>query len=139
MNQRKKHGAKKRRDLSGGRGKEAAEEFNRKHPVGSPVWYWQTLTFGPVLETTVREPAYVIPPGQSNAGMPVAFLAGKAGYVCIFHVTEVREDQRAHVKFVTPGTSAESDERRGIERFPVVEHPHGRPADGAHAAADWED
>jgi hypothetical protein len=90
------------RDLAGGFAfaKELIEQFNRESPVGTAVWYWKTLLFGPVLETTVREPAMVVLEGDSNAGVPVVFLAGVAGYVSLFHVTVPLESQRDYVSFV---------------------------------------
>jgi hypothetical protein len=63
------------------------------------VWYWQTLPFGPVIETTIRSTAIVIDEGNSNPGMVVCYLQGVSGYVSVAHVTAMKEDQRGSVTF----------------------------------------
>jgi hypothetical protein len=77
---------------------EIVEDFNRQSPVGTPVWYWRDLWNGPVLETQVREAAYI-----SDAGIPVVFLEKVSGYVSVFHVTVPLERQRTYVKFYQVG------------------------------------
>lgn len=70
-----------------------AERFNREFPVGTHVWYWQSLPFGPVVETFVRSEAFV-----SHGGDPVAFLHGVSGYVHTEHVQAIDEPRRAAVQ-----------------------------------------
>jgi hypothetical protein len=77
---------------------EIVRDFNRRFPVGATVWYWLRLPFGPVVQTTVRGPAFMIAETNSNAGMPAVFLTGVAGYINLFHVTELKEEQREAVK-----------------------------------------
>jgi hypothetical protein len=72
--------------------KRQVELFNRNHPVGSRVWYWQSLPHGPVLETKVRYPASLLP-----SGMPVAMVEGVSGYVGIDWICPVDEDRREAV------------------------------------------
>jgi len=72
------------------------DDFDRRHPVGSAVWYWSRLPFGPVRETRIREPAYT-----DCAGQPCCMVDGVRGGVSIFHVTEPKESQREYVRFVS--------------------------------------
>lgn len=77
------------------------DDFNRAHPVGSACWYWTTLPLGPVRETRVRGEAFV-----AESGEHVCFVEGVGGYVSIWHVTEPKEAQRGHVRFVSVPCSA---------------------------------
>ena len=70
------------------------DEFNARFPVGTRVWYWKTLPFGPVVETTVRGPAFT-----SDAGLSVCFLTGISGYVSTMHVREIDESRRQDLNF----------------------------------------
>jgi hypothetical protein len=70
------------------------DEFNRLHPPGSTVWWWCTSPHGPVYQTEVESAAYIVPPGQSNQGMPVVHLVNVTGYVSMHRVHAVQEDRR---------------------------------------------
>jgi hypothetical protein len=95
----------KRHDVGPSFAAELAGQFNRELAVGAKIWFWRTLPFGPVLETTIRGAAFV-----SDAQVPVAFIAGVAGYVSIFHITPPLEAQRPFVNFAN---IAESETRHG--------------------------
>jgi site-specific DNA-cytosine methylase len=71
------------------------EYFNRAFPVGATVWFWKTLPFGPVQETSVRGEAF-----WADSGEPVCFLKGISGYVSIWHVQSVDESGRGDLTFV---------------------------------------
>lgn len=71
--------------------------FNAKYPVGTEVWYWETLKPGSaVLETTIRSGAFFLPSGQ-----PCCRVAGVSGGVSIWHINEPNEEQRPHLEVKT--------------------------------------
>src|SRR5688572_733300 len=72
-------------------------DFDSSHPVGSNVWYWTSLPFGPVRETTVRRSACIMPSGE-----PVCFVDGVSGCVSIWHISAVDESRRSQINFVQP-------------------------------------
>ena len=73
-------------------GEKACRELNERHPVGSTVWYWTSLPFGPVKETTVRRDpvraartSHPIPYGwesnrRNNKPPKKSLLGGVAGF-----------------------------------------------------------
>lgn len=82
--------------------------FNAKYPVGTAVWYWETLMPGtPVLETMITGPAGTAPNGDA-----VCFVDGVSGWVSIWHVQEPNESQRPHLEIKTVGirTAIDPDE-----------------------------
>ena len=85
---------KEQYNLTVEKARKCVDDFNRKFPVGTAVWYWRSK-FGPVQETSIRDAAFL-----SDADMPVVFLNDVSGYVCIYCVTEPRENQRAEIVFV---------------------------------------
>ena len=64
------------------------DEFNRDFPVGSECVYWDSLPFGPSKETRIRQAAFM-----SSSHEPVCFVEGVSGYVSIFHITRLRENE----------------------------------------------
>lgn len=70
--------------------------FNKKHPVGSTVWYWKSPNFGPVYETTVKEPAKLLETG------PFVWIDGFEPPIEMEFVRKVMEDKRDEVKPVSP-------------------------------------
>jgi hypothetical protein len=70
------------------------DEFNQRFPVGSRIWFFRTLPFGPVVETTVRGEAFT-----SDSGHAVAFLQGISGFVYCLHVWPVDESRRQDMNF----------------------------------------
>lgn len=76
-------------------------DFNQRFPVGSIVWYWVTMPHGPVQETRIQQPFFMLPscfPDGSNSGHPVTFVKGRRGYVSGWHIHEVDESRRAILK-----------------------------------------
>jgi len=71
-----------------------AAEFNQRFPVGSRIWFFRTLPFGPVVETMVRGEAFT-----SDSGHAVAFLQGISGFVYCLHVWPVDESRRQDMNF----------------------------------------
>jgi len=84
----------RRRDRGPNRAQECVDGFNRKFPVGTIVWFWRSLAFGPIEETAVRTEAFV-----SDCGAAVVFLFRVSGYVDICHITPVMERPRSDVRF----------------------------------------
>lgn len=72
---------------------QSVDGWNARFPVGTTVWYWHSLPFGPVTETTVRADAFI-----AYSGEPVCFLKGISGYVSVFHVFPPDEARREHLK-----------------------------------------
>lgn len=50
------------------------DTFNGYYPVGSRVWYWSSLPFGPVKETVIKRGAFF-----ADSGEMVCFLEGVSG------------------------------------------------------------
>ena len=73
-------------------------DFNERFPVDSVVWYWVTLPHGPVQETIIQQPFFILPQGLSNEGQPVTFVKGRRGYVSAWQIQEVDESRRAVLK-----------------------------------------
>ena len=73
-------------------------EFNTRFPVGTRVWYWKTLPFGPICETTVRREAFT-----ADSGQAVCFLQGFSGYVSVSHVQAIDESRRKDILFDAAG------------------------------------
>lgn len=72
------------------------DEWNSRHPIGTPVRYWEVLPFGPIFDTTTRGEAFV-----AASGGPVVMLKGKSGYVSIWHVVAAADlDPEAEPKYV---------------------------------------
>lgn len=57
------------------------DEWNARHPIGTPIRYWEVLPFGPIFDTTTRGEAFA-----AASGDPVVMLTGKSGFVSIFHI-----------------------------------------------------
>lgn len=74
------------------------DEWNARHPTGTPVRYWEVLPFGPIFDTTTRGAAFV-----AASGDPVVMLTGKSGFVSIWHIVAAAdlhpeaEPQYAHL------------------------------------------
>jgi len=90
---------KRRRQRLTAEQQEAHEEqiiadFDAAYPVGSRVWYWKALPFGPVLETTVRGGAFI-----ADSGEAVCFIEGVSGCVSVWHVHTIDESRRQDLNF----------------------------------------
>ena len=68
---------------------EMANAFDARFPVGSEVWYWSSLPFGPKRRTRIRDGATYIP---SYDG-PVCKVEGVPGFVSTFHITPILEGE----------------------------------------------
>jgi len=70
------------------------DNFDERHPVGSRAWYWTALVPGSqVYETTIQHAAWL-----TCAGEIVTMLTGIRGYVSVWHVEPINEDQRLDVR-----------------------------------------
>ncbi len=69
-------------------------EFDRRCPVGTKVWYYTILPFGPVKETTVQKKAWLLKDNH-----PVCKLRGISGGVSIFHIFAIDESRRTSIQF----------------------------------------
>lgn len=74
--------------------RDTIQDFNHRFPVGKKIWFWKTLPFGPVIETTIREEAYI-----ADSGHCVCLLQGISGYVSIWHIQPIDESRRADLAF----------------------------------------
>lgn len=81
--------------------KQIIDAFDQQFPVGTSVWYWQSLPFGPVTETKIRYGAWFL-----DCGEPVCKVEGKGGGVSIWHITAVDESRRDQINFATEGHQA---------------------------------
>jgi hypothetical protein len=43
--------------------------WNKRHPIGTEVRYWEFVPFGPTLDTIVTSPAYIAPSGDVVVGV----------------------------------------------------------------------
>jgi hypothetical protein len=81
--------ARKGRDRAGSnieQANRACEAWNAKHPIGTPIRYWEVLPFGPIKDTTTRSETWV-----DFAGTPVVMINGHSGYVSLHHVVAASE------------------------------------------------
>ena len=69
--------------------------FNKTFPIGTKVWYFTTVPFGPIKETTIRGKAWLL-----KSGHPVCKVLGVSGGVSILHVKPVNESLRPSLTFV---------------------------------------
>lgn len=60
-----------------------AEEWNKRHPVGTPVRF-ETYRGGPIEESRTRSEAW-----ELGHGEPVVKIEGRAGGVCLDFLTVV--------------------------------------------------
>jgi len=71
------------------------DDFNRRFPAGTDIWYWRTLPFGPVLQTAIRHGAWFL-----SSGEPVCLVVGVLGCVSIWHIEPIDESRREDINFV---------------------------------------
>lgn len=70
-------------------------EFDSMYPVGTTVWYWTALPFGPVRETKIKHGAWAL-----GSGDLVCKVEGVSGGVSIWHIQQVDESRRSEIKFI---------------------------------------
>lgn len=70
------------------------DEFNAKYPVGTTVWYYLKLPFGPVYETAIRHAAWAL-----DCNEIVCKVRGKAGGISIRHIQLPDESRRDDLEF----------------------------------------
>lgn len=80
---------------------EAAERWNKRHPIGTPILYWPGVMEGLGRESTVRSEAWVMP-----SGIAVAKVEGYAGGIALTHI-----GFRSEADFL----AAENSAQRGVE------------------------
>lgn len=68
-------------DMSPQRHGTSAEEWNRRHPVGTPVRYWPAAREGAGRESITRTPAWTL-----GSGHAVVSVEGHAGGIALTHV-----------------------------------------------------
>jgi hypothetical protein len=57
------------------------QDWNRRHPIGTPILYWPGVMEGPGVESKVRSEAWVMP-----SGVAVAKVEGYAGGIALTHI-----------------------------------------------------
>lgn len=58
-----------------------AQDWTRRHPIGTPILYWPGAMEGPGVESKVRSEAWVLPSGTA-----VAKVEGYAGGIALTHI-----------------------------------------------------
>lgn len=75
------------------------DDFNKRHPIGTPVQYWPVIGGKDSMRSTTRSEAQVL--GGHTA---VVWINGKAGCVALSHVEAVRQLAPEHESAGTGGT-----------------------------------